>query len=247
MDLPVHPHSKLFVCVEGFCSSGLSSITCVPMTTSLHPNLHDKNIVYDLDSKSSVIDGLQNLKHSMNIGNKLKAIADLELDVADSTVSLSGYIQGAGQRNITWYLMKDAHVPNSDCSGDSDCLLESITNGGLVSFQHASLTDDTVIYICAHSESVTIHYELHSVSYPELSVCSDGVLIDDRFPAAGLVLVHMDTPGYITANLLSISWEGFSDSAKYETIGYPSAIAGYEYGIGMNIYLTLPVIKTYVM
>ena len=68
MNLPVHPHSELFVCVEGFCSSGLSSITCVPMTTSLHPNLFDKNIVYDMDSKSSLIDELENLKHSMNIG-----------------------------------------------------------------------------------------------------------------------------------------------------------------------------------
>ena len=165
----------------------------------------------------------------------MKAIADLELDVADSTVSLSGYIQGVGQRNITWYLMKDAHVPKSVCSGDSDCLLASTTYGGLVSFQHAPLTDDSVFYICAYSESVTTLHELHSMTSPELTVCSDGVLIDDRSPGAGSVLVHTDTPGYITANLLSVSWEGFSDSAKYETIGYPSAIAGYEYGIGMDI------------
>ena len=233
--LPEHPHSTLFACIEGFCSSGLSSVTCVPITTSLQPNHYGKDVVYDLNSASSIIDELEELKYSENIGNKLKDVANEELDVAESTTSLSGFIQDAGQRNMTWYLMKDARIPTTDCVGDTDCLREVITDGGLVSFPYASLVDETVVYICAHSDSVTIHFELHSLTYQELSVCSDGVLIDDISPGAGSVFVNTDAPGYVTSNLLSASWTGFTDSAKYDIIGYPSALARYEYGIGMTI------------
>ncbi|KAK3092699.1 hypothetical protein FSP39_006126 [Pinctada imbricata] len=181
---------------------------------------------------SPLIDEIEKFKHSLNIGDRLKDIANEELDNAGSDITLNGFILGAGERNVTWYLMHTAHVPTNLCSNDPECLSTIETYGGLVSFGKVSYMEGTVYYICSYSKSVSIVRELHTVNLPEMTLCSDGVLIDSTPPSMGTVLLHTETPGYLSSNALAFSWEGFDDSHKYKDLGYPSPIAHYEYGVG---------------
>jgi hypothetical protein len=180
---------------------------------------------------TDIIDLLPSI-HSSNIGDSLQILHQRELTFAFSNVSLAGIITGVGDRGIEWFLMLAQTFPPADCEQDNDCVAHVTSSGGFGQFKGVSLDDGNMYFICAKSttasESLTAHLET-------ISICSNGVIIDDTNPKPGHVQIHNSNDYISDISDLSLKWSNFVDDAVSGSHGKASGIASYTYTIGKSM------------
>jgi hypothetical protein len=70
------------------------------------PNKYNKYILYDLNLSDPLAKNIQQYQYSMNIGDNLGRLHDLEMDFTDRSARVGGFILGHTDVMIEWYLMK---------------------------------------------------------------------------------------------------------------------------------------------
>jgi len=228
--LPVYSHKKLYACVNAFCLFGLSHLTCLSINMTSDPNKYNKDILYDLNLNDPLAKHIQQYQYSLNIGDNLGRLHDLEMDFTDRRVRVGGFLLATTDVMIEWYLMKVQNIPHGRCSLDPSCLTVKTTSSGFVDFDNPRLTEGGVFYLC-----VIVHQtDIHNIQTKH--VCSDGFLVDESSPMKGVVTIE-STNGYIIeASEMTIRWSGFHGNHEAVVLRYPSDIAFYQYAIGMFDY-----------
>ncbi|VDI12754.1 Hypothetical predicted protein [Mytilus galloprovincialis] len=221
LGIPVYLHHELYVCIEAFCPSGDFKRDCSRATVIDNPNIYDKNIIYDLNLNNPVIKRIAELKHSSNIGKYLTVLHDNEMDFAEQNVTISGFLLGVFEVPVKWFLMKHQVIPSVDCSLDLSCLFSTDTTNGFVNFDNPYLKENGLLYLCAVTDS------FHG--------CSDGFLVDDDILKGGKVSIPSRNGYVIEGSSISIHWSGFSGNSKVIDMGYPNAVASYQYAVGTRI------------
>ena len=228
--LPVYTHKKLYACANAFCLFGPSHLTCVSINMTSDPNNYNKDILYDLNLNDRYAKAFQQYQYSLNIGDNLGRLHDLEMDFIDRSVRVGGFLIGQTDVMIEWYLMKVQRIPHGRCSLDPSCLTVKTTSSGFVDFDNPPLTESIVFYLCAIEHQTDIH------NIQTKHLCSDGFLVDESSPMKGVVTIE-STNGYIIeASEMTIRWSGFQGNREAAVLGYPSEIASYQYAIGMVKY-----------
>ncbi|XP_076108987.1 uncharacterized protein LOC143076978 [Mytilus galloprovincialis] len=221
LDIPVYLHHQTYVCLEAFCPSEDIKRACSKSTVIDDPNIYDKNIIYDLNLNNPVIKRILELQHSSNIGKYLKVLHDNEMDFAEQNVKISGFLLGVVEVSVKWFLMKYQVIPSIDCSLDLSCLFSTDTTNGFVNFDNPYLKENGLFYICAVTDS--------------FEGCSDGFLVDDDIPKGGKVSILSRNGYVIEGSSINIQWSGFSGNSKVIDMGYPNAVASFQYAIGTSI------------
>ncbi|XP_062588511.1 uncharacterized protein LOC134250178 [Saccostrea cucullata] len=220
--LPVYPHGELYLCVKGFCESGLSSLQCSMAWIKQHPNEFPKSVVYDLNLKTLPIENLDDYRFTSTIGSDMiKTLHKHEMDFTNkSWFQLGGFTIGTGRNHVQWTVMTEKRVP-TDCLTDVSCIYQEITIGGFARFHtYLGLRTGEIYYLCVN---VT-------------KGCSDGFVIDNVPPSSGNVKVHNHHNGYINSNsTVTLLWHGFVDGSHFKEFLYPSAIERYEMAIGTHL------------
>ena len=144
----------------------------------------------------------------------------------------------ATERHIDWFLMKSQHIP-FDCSADPNCIKTQTTTMGFTRFNPNIIQMDTFYYICAYSNTTFIDRELFTERLPEISLCSNGFVLDHTRPSSGIVEV-INNNGYLTSlSNIRIQWHGFKDNIEATRLGYIDSIKTYTYAVGKMILLAL--------
>ena len=225
--LPVYSHKKLYACVNAFCLFGPSHRTCLSINMTSDPNKYSKYILYDLNLNDPLAKNIQQYQYSMNIGDNLGRLHDLEMDFTDRSARVGGFILGHTDVMIEWYLMKVQNIRHGRCSLDPSCVTVKNTSSGFVDFDNPPLTESGVFYLCAIVHQTDIH------NLQTKHVCSDGFFVDESSPMKGHVTIE-STNGYIIeASEMTIRWTGFQGNREAVVLGYPSDIAFYQYAVGM--------------
>ena len=228
--LPVYTHKTLYACANSFCLFGRSHLTCLSINMTSDPNDYSKDILYDLNLNERYAKAFQQYQYSLNIGDNLGRLHDLEMDFIDRSVRVGGLLIGQTDVMIEWYLMKVQRIPHGRCSRDLSCFTVKTTSSGFVDFDNSPLTESGVFYVCA----IVHQTDIHNVQTKH--VCSDGFLVDESSPMKGVVTIE-STNGYIIeASEMTIRWSGFQGNREAVVLGYPSDIAFYQYAIGMVKY-----------
>jgi hypothetical protein len=89
------------------------------------------------------------IKYSLNIGDNLGRLHDLEMDFTDRRVRVGGFILAKTDVMIEWYLMKVQNIPHGRCSLDPSCITVKHTSSGFVDFDNPPLTESGLFYLCA--------------------------------------------------------------------------------------------------
>lgn len=155
-----------------------------------------------------------------------------ELDFGTASTTVAGAIFHTSGRTVTWYLMTKREVP-SQCNCHTNCLTAKTTSNGYVVFNN-DIKLNTLLYICAFSNSTVLQRELFTENLEEISSCSDGFVLDDKPPVPGNIYVGNNS-GFITdtRNIL-LSWDAFKSSVDVTTLGYDDEIKSYSFAIGIH-------------
>ncbi|KAK3589130.1 hypothetical protein CHS0354_017096 [Potamilus streckersoni] len=230
IDLPLYPQRRLFACVRGMCEAGTETVICSRTEPHL-TQIDDEYIVLDIDSDNPVFSDIQKIIHSKYIGSKLADIFELEIDFCRERTRIAGLIVSAGEREITWSLMKEKHSPIGECDDDYSCVMSKNTSSGFVMFSEVRLIQGTTYYICAVSDRTVVHRELFHETLEKFDICSNGVFVDESPPSDGKVRIENQDNGYLRGNSdIAISWSMFTDSAFSNW--YATSIHHYSYAIG---------------
>ncbi|KAK3589123.1 hypothetical protein CHS0354_017089 [Potamilus streckersoni] len=229
--IPVYPHRSLFACVRGICKSGVESTVCTPVETP-SPNLYKEVVVYDLNAKNPNFEAVKSLLHSRYLGDKLADIHSFEIDFCRQRDRIAAAIVSAGERTVTWFLMmQKGKIPNGACEDEKLCVMSKTTLSGYVEFFGAQLLEDNVYYVCAVSNKTVISREMFDETLEELSICSNGVYVDETPPIIGNVFIENQRNGFLHWNkTIEISWSGFLDRSVSEMYG--TDVKYYSYAIG---------------
>lgn len=204
--------------------SGQTWNNCSVIKSLGDPNSFDKNVVYDLNMNHPFTTSLWEIAHSSNLGNKLTDLHNEEMDFANSSVRVGGFIVGRPSQKIIWYLMKKPEISGKPCSFDLNCIFIKNTTGGFIDFENPRLKFSGLLYICLEVQTSPIE-----------SYCSNGFLVDDKRPKAGVVEINSHN-GFVTdGSILNVEWSGFTGNKEAVQLGYLSDLSYYLYAIGMYI------------
>ncbi|XP_078575732.1 uncharacterized protein LOC144861635 [Branchiostoma floridae x Branchiostoma japonicum] len=91
-------------------------------------------------------------------------------------------------------------------------------------------------FVCVFAEETTLEFEKFQQVAPEVSVCSNGVLVDRKTPVAGDVHAGWGNKNFQTSTtVLPIVWESFRDVEVHGNTGHQhSGVVKYEYAIGTS-------------
>ncbi|XP_052224209.1 uncharacterized protein LOC127839858 [Dreissena polymorpha] len=189
------------------------------------------DVVYDFDITRESWITVKKLLESYNLGSRFSFLHDEEVTFGHSNSTIVGAISYGNKRSINWYLMTEKRMPKSECTLDISCVATETNNDNYVLFSKEVIHENTYYFICANVERINVTFE-YSVEYLQpISTCSNGFVIDTIPPSTGCVLVTSSS-GYITGNVVDLSWNGFKDNVDAKYFGYPSDIPSYAYQIG---------------
>ncbi|CAC5386462.1 unnamed protein product [Mytilus coruscus] len=103
-----------------------------------------------------------------------------------------------------------------------------------VEFTNNELVHGTRYTVCVHAAATKVQHETWIEDLPEISSCSDGVIVDLTPPVAGRLWIGTN-PGQIyqtTITDLYVNWDGFHDVEEYEVGPHSTGIKQYILGIG---------------
>ncbi|XP_078573997.1 uncharacterized protein LOC144860568 isoform X2 [Branchiostoma floridae x Branchiostoma japonicum] len=91
-------------------------------------------------------------------------------------------------------------------------------------------------FVCVFAEETTLEFEMFEQVAPEVSVCSNGVVVDTEPPVPGEVHAGWGNQNYQTSTtVLPIVWESFRDVEVHGNTGHQhSGVVKYEYAIGTS-------------
>ena len=215
--------------------SGHVDVTCERILTQSHidPNIHPKNVVYDIDVNDHRLDHLMPSLHSKNIGDQLIELHQMEIDYCGSDNNVGAIIIGVGDSLVTWTVRSSTPHINNACSDDVNCMFSTITVGGYFQLPNIELPEG-IIFICAESDSTVAEREHDVEVIHGVAACSNGFVVDRSPPSAGHV-VFVSNDGYINSLLhQSIYWYGFTDNSNMFDNGGEMM---YRYAIGKFVIL----------
>ncbi|KAI8509825.1 hypothetical protein Bbelb_122530 [Branchiostoma belcheri] len=110
------------------------------------------------------------------------------------------------------------------------------TKDNFVNVQGLHLQNGQRYFVCVFAEETTLEYEKFQHVAEEVSVCSNGVVVDTEPPVAGEVHVGWGNQNYQTSTTeLPIVWESFRDVEVHGNTGHQhSGVMKYEYAIGTS-------------
>ncbi|CAC5386466.1 unnamed protein product [Mytilus coruscus] len=103
-----------------------------------------------------------------------------------------------------------------------------------VEFTNNELVHGTRYTVCVHAAATKVQHETWIEDLPEISSCSDGVIVDLTPPVAGRLWIGTN-PGQIyqtTITDLYVKWDGFHDVEEYGVGPHSTGIQQYILGIG---------------
>nr|KAG5707970.1 hypothetical protein BaRGS_025108 [Batillaria attramentaria] len=179
--------------------------------------------VIELSHDVMRVTNLDNVLHSQQLGHKLHDLYDLDLDFARSDLLPTAIVTHSYGREITWFLMREARVPENAgaCAADADCVTSEVSDDGTVTFPRdkADLQGRRVYYVCASLAALDLTNDVQNRSaagYPEAQeVCGNGFVVDDDPPLPGTVVISNANSGYLAyRGRVLVTWSGFSDVEK---------------------------------
>ncbi|XP_053381647.1 uncharacterized protein LOC123555884 isoform X2 [Mercenaria mercenaria] len=230
--LPVLGHSTLYLCVRAYSRAG-NVVTICERASVVEKSEFNKDTIYDIDASVTSWNVIQQMIHSSNIGSKYSVLHDAEMDFGTTNTSVVGTLMYATERNVTWYLMKNKHLPVLEqCDKDSECVFSTTTGNGYVLFDKSLIKQNVFYYTCAFSNASSVSRELFTEILSEIRTCSNGFIIDNTPPFGGQLNVK-NTGGFIIRPWkMDISWNGFDDNVNTEKLGYSERIKFYSYAVG---------------
>ncbi|KAI8519528.1 hypothetical protein Bbelb_027850, partial [Branchiostoma belcheri] len=110
------------------------------------------------------------------------------------------------------------------------------TKDNFVNVQGLHLQNGQRYFVCVFAEETTLEYEKFQHVAEEVSVCSNGVVVDTEPPVAGEVHAGWGNKNYQTSTTeLQIVWESFRDVDVHGNTGHQhSGVMKYEYAIGTS-------------
>ncbi|VDI52034.1 Hypothetical predicted protein, partial [Mytilus galloprovincialis] len=178
-------------------------------------------VIYDLNLQNPVMRQIKELKYSAHIGKYMSLLHDNEIDFAERNIKIGGFLLGNSDVSVKWFLTKHNHIPTKDCSLDFSCLITKHTTNGFVNFDNPYFNENGMLYICAVSG--------------DFQGCSDGFLVNDGVPKGGKVSIPSRNGYVIDGSAMNVKWSGFTGNVNSVDMGYPDAIAFYQYTIGTSI------------
>ncbi|CAG2233138.1 unnamed protein product [Mytilus edulis] len=103
-----------------------------------------------------------------------------------------------------------------------------------VKFTNNELVHGTRYTVCIHADATKVQHETWIEYLPEISSCSDGIIVDLTPPVAGRLWIGT-SPGQIyqtTITDLYVNWDGFHDVEEYGVGPHSTGIKQYLLGIG---------------
>ncbi|XP_078658232.1 uncharacterized protein LOC144903715, partial [Branchiostoma floridae x Branchiostoma belcheri] len=110
------------------------------------------------------------------------------------------------------------------------------TKDNFVNVQGLHLQNGQRYFVCVFAEETTLEFEKFQHVAEEVSVCSNGVVVDTEPPVAGEVHAGWGNQNYQTSTTeLPIVWESFRDVEVHGNTGHQhSGVMKYEYAIGTS-------------
>ncbi|XP_078585869.1 uncharacterized protein LOC144867679 [Branchiostoma floridae x Branchiostoma japonicum] len=110
------------------------------------------------------------------------------------------------------------------------------TKDNFVNIRGLELQNGHRYFVCIFAEETTLVYEKFEQVAEELSVCSNGVVVDHDQPVPGEVHIGWGNEKYQTSTTeLPIIWESFRDVEVHGNTGHHhSGVMKYEYAIGTS-------------
>ncbi|XP_078658227.1 uncharacterized protein LOC144903711 [Branchiostoma floridae x Branchiostoma belcheri] len=110
------------------------------------------------------------------------------------------------------------------------------TKDNFVNVQGLELQNGQRYFVCVFAEETTLEFEKFQHVAEEVSVCSNGVVVDTEPPVAGEVHAGWGNQNYQTSTTeLPIVWESFRDVEVHGNTGHQhSGVMKYEYAIGTS-------------
>ncbi|XP_071954211.1 uncharacterized protein [Antedon mediterranea] len=124
------------------------------------------------------------------------------------------------------HITKPCAHPNTIKCGETDA--------EYINVDELNLKHGSKYFICIHAEKTTKYHEKWTEYLPELSSCSDGVVIDHTPPTQGDVWLGWKKGDRYQHSMsdLSITWDSFVDVEEHGTSPHHSGIKYYEYSLG---------------
>ncbi|KAK3088800.1 hypothetical protein FSP39_023833, partial [Pinctada imbricata] len=231
---PFLQHRSIQACITGVCPSSSSTVACVPLISSYHPNEFDPNTVYEVKTNDIDLTHMQQLMSSNFLEDEIKTVQDKEVDFIKASAEITGLLLNPEGRKISWFLTTSPQVPTLTCSDDPSCVMSINSSNGVGRFRHISFVENQKYFVCAYSPFVTIDKMHHHLKLAEISSCGNGFIVDDSAPQAGEVRIRANGYGFSSSrNMLTLSWYGFDDIEAMVDIGkYEQGISSYSYAIG---------------
>lgn len=126
-----------------------------------------------------------------------------------------------------------------DCNLDPDCMVSKLSENGYAEFWDSVIEPRSAYYICAFSNATTITRELFIESFEEISMCSNGFVLDDTAPIPGSVHIS-NTNKYIPdSSSLFITWDVFMGDIDVSELGFSNNMLAYSFQIGEMLLFVL--------
>uniref|UniRef100_A0ABM0M5T3 Uncharacterized protein LOC102801709 n=1 Tax=Saccoglossus kowalevskii TaxID=10224 RepID=A0ABM0M5T3_SACKO len=130
----------------------------------------------------------------------------------------------------------DGHITYEeyDCSSPEVMACGS-TNENFINIHDLPLVHGQRYYVCIYSNATKKVYEYVEVLLPEISVCSDGITVDQSPPLQGNVWIGWREQHFQSAvSELIVNWQSFVDVEEEGRTTHYSGIRKYEYAIGSS-------------
>lgn len=210
-------HGTLYICLRPILPWSAHSPTCELITRKPQANVIQPFHVIELSQSTMREADFSDYLHSQQLGNKLHDLYDLDQDFATSDLILAAMVTNSKGREVKWFVMNEARLPNSDsCAGDADCVAAAESDDGTVVFsrQSTNFQHGTVYYVCARilPRSANTQNVFRAEETDDVVKCGDGFVVDDERPVGGTVVISNAESGYLAdRGSVAVTWEGFSD------------------------------------
>ncbi|XP_071964161.1 uncharacterized protein [Antedon mediterranea] len=215
--------------VKGFNKAGLSSTTSSELWDCDKAPESDPNIVIDAFNHVELEENGQWDKEDIDYSGEKTSLHAVwptlryfTYDWAVIGVSPEDYTTNLNMAGLT---SPCAHTNKLQC-GQTD---DEYINVDELNLKHGSK-----YFICIHAEKTMKYHEKWTEVLPELSSCSDGVVIDLTPPTPGDVWLGWQRGNIYQHSMseLSISWDSFIDVEEHGTSPHHSGISYYQYSVG---------------
>lgn len=207
---------------------------CVKIQSKEHLNNFNKDVLYEIESRHFLENGVKDLVNTATIGYELTLIHKIEAEIVKPGSKIFGVILNSGERITEWFLMRKREIPSLTCKAGPLCIESSVTKKGYCQFPTLSLQHQVKYYICAVSNTTKVQREQLTEVIGKASTCGNGFIIDGEPPQAGKVKIISNSGGFLTdPNYIHLTWEGFSDFEKQVNTSSLLGIANYKLAIGI--------------